>query len=203
MLEFKGAIKRFGPLTVIDGLDLKFPESGVVAILGTSGSGKTTMLRVIAGLEKLDSGELLIPQGARISMVFQEDRLIPGLSAAENILAVLPPDPNNTAKTEKILAACGLSQAAHKLPDQLSGGMQRRVAIGRALAFGGDILLLDEPFKGLDPATREDVIRIVLSEREQGLTLLVTHSMEEAERCADSILKFEGPPLRVAEALGR
>ena len=69
------------------------------------------------------------------------------------------------------------------------------MAIGRALAFGGDILLLDEPFKGLDPVTREDVIRIVLSERGQGLTLLVTHSMEEARRCADVILRFEGPPL--------
>jgi len=195
MLEFKDATKRFGPLMVLDRFNLKLPESGVVAILGTSGSGKTTMLRVIAGLEKLDCGQLIKPTHARVSMVFQEDRLIPGLSAAGNILAALPPDPGNAAKTARILDACGLAGASHKLPAELSGGMQRRVAIGRALAFGGDILLLDEPFKGLDPATREDVIRIVLSERGQGLTLLVTHSMEEAERCADVILHFEGPPL--------
>jgi len=195
MIEIRGAGKSFGPLAVLDGFDLKLPDSGVVAILGTSGSGKTTLMRVIAGLETLDCGELVKPQGARVSMVFQEDRLIPGLSAAENILAALPPHPSNSDKTARILDACGLSQAAHKLPTELSGGMQRRVAIGRALAFGGDILLLDEPFKGLDPATREDVIRIVLGECGRGLTLLVTHSMEEAERCADVILQFEGPPL--------
>ena len=199
LLELKGATKRFGSLVVLDSLDLKLPNSGVVAILGTSGSGKTTMLRIIAGLEKLDSGQLIKPPEVRVSMVFQEDRLIPGLSAAENILAVLPPhNPDNTAKTTKILDACGLSLAAHKLPGQLSGGMQRRVAIGRALAFGGEILLLDEPFKGLDPSTREDVIRIVLSAR-QGLTMLVTHSVEEAERCADIILHFDGPPLQKTE----
>ena len=195
MVELKSATKRFGPLTVLDSFDLQFPQSGVVAILGTSGSGKTTLLRVIAGLEKLDAGQLIKPPEARVSMVFQEDRLIPGLSAAENILAALPKSPESTAKTARILAACGLSGAEHKLPAELSGGMQRRVAIGRALAFEGDILLLDEPFKGLDPATREDVIRIVLGEQRQGLTILVTHSMEEAQRCADTILRFKGPPL--------
>ena len=195
MIELKGATKRFGPLAVLDNFNFKLPDSGVVAILGTSGSGKTTLMRIIAGLEKLDSGQLIKPPEARVSMVFQEDRLIPGLSAAENILAALPPHPGNVDKTARILGACGLSRAAHLLPEELSGGMQRRVAIGRALAFGGDILLLDEPFKGLDPATREDVIRIVLSECEQRLILLVTHSMEEAERCADTILQFEGPPL--------
>jgi len=202
VIEFKAAAKRFGSLAVLEDFNLKLPESGVAAILGTSGSGKTTLLRIIAGLEKLDGGQLIKPSGARVSMVFQEDRLIPGLSAEENILAALPQSPGNTAKTEQILAACGLSRAAHLLPQELSGGMQRRVAIGRALAFGGNILLLDEPFKGLDPATREDVIRIVLSAR-QGLTLLVTHSMEEAERCADVILRFEGPPLERVEVRER
>ena len=195
MIELKDATKRFGPLAVLDDFNLKLPDSGVVAILGTSGCGKTTLMRIIAGLEKPDSGELIKPPGARVSMVFQEDRLIPWLSAAENILAALPPHPGNADKTARLLDACGLSHAAHKLPAELSGGMQRRVAIGRALAFGGGILLLDEPFKGLDPATREDVIRIVLSECRQSLTLLVTHSIEEAQRCADTILHFEGPPL--------
>jgi len=195
MLEIKNATKRYGFLTVLDNFSLKFPEKGVVAMLGPSGSGKTTLMRVIAGLEKLDAGELIKAPGARVSMVFQEDRLIPVLSAKENILAALHPGKESEAKAEEMLLACGISQAAHLLPRKLSGGMQRRVAIARALAFGGDILLLDEPFKGLDPQTREDVIRLVLDQRAGGLTLLVTHSMEEAQRCAGMILHFKGPPL--------
>ena len=195
MVELKGAVKRFGPLTVLDGLDIAFPERGVVALLGPSGGGKTTLLRVIAGLERLDAGELILPERARISMVFQEDRLIPGLSAAGNIMAALPPGRDSQARATRILKDCGLAQAVDKLPGELSGGMQRRVAIGRALAFGGEILLLDEPFKGLDGQTREDIIRILLAQRPDGLTLLVTHSMEEAKRCADVIQRFDGPPL--------
>jgi len=195
MLEIKNATKRYGFLTVLDNFSLKFPEKGVVAMLAPSGSGKTTLLRVISGLEKLDAGELVKMPGARVSMIFQEDRLIPVLSARENILAALPPGKESEAKADEMLLACGISQAAHFLPRKLSGGMQRRVAIGRALAFGGDILLMDEPFKGLDTQTREDIIRLVLSQRAGGLTLFVTHSMEEAQRCADMILHFKGPPL--------
>jgi len=197
MIELINATKRYGELTVLDALNLKLPDEGVVALLGPSGSGKTTLLRTIAGLEKLSAGEVIKPLGAQVSMVFQEDRLIPGLSARENILAALPPGRESEAKADRLLSACGIAHASHLLPGELSGGMQRRVAIGRALAYGGDILLLDEPFKGLDPETREDIIRIVQGSRTGGLTLLVTHSMEEAERCADWVLRFEGPPLRL------
>ena len=201
MLQLKGALKRYGSLRVLDGLDIAFPERGVVALLGPSGGGKTTLLRIIAGLERLDAGELALPPGARISMVFQEDRLIPWLSAAENIMAVLPPGGESGQTAARILESCGLAGARHKLPGELSGGMQRRVAIGRALAFGGDILLLDEPFKGLDPATREDVIRILPARRDAGLTIMVTHNIEEARRCADTVLHFTGPPLAPLQAL--
>ena len=197
VVEIKNLHKRYGPLTVLENFDLAFPQKGVVALLGPSGSGKTTLLRMIAGLERPTSGGVTLPAGARVSMVFQEDRLIPGMSARENILAALPSGGESEAKADRMLAACALSHAAHKLPRELSGGMQRRVAIGRALAFGGEILLLDEPFKGLDPAVREEVIQIVLAGRGEGLTLLVTHSREEAERCADQIYNFAGPPLRL------
>ena len=199
MLELINATKRFGDFTVLDSLCLKFPEKGVVALLGPSGSGKTTLLRVAAGLEMLSAGEVRKHPDAKISMVFQEDRLIPWLSARENILAVLPPGRESQEKTARLLRDCLLSDAVHLPPDKLSGGMQRRVAIARALAFGGNLLLLDEPFKGLDAQTREDVVRVTLDANKGGLTLLVTHDPGEAERCADVILRFDGPPLRLID----
>jgi NitT/TauT family transport system permease protein len=189
--------KGYGSLTVLEDFSLTLPSQGVVALMGQSGCGKTTLLRLLAGLEQPDQGSIQLG-GRKISMVFQEDRLLPGLTAKANILAVLPAGEESSALADRMLEACGLSAAAHKLPEELSGGMRRRVAIARAIAYGGDILLLDEPFKGLDEQTKLEIEAFVAAHRPP-LTLQVTHDREEARRLADTLLQLEGPPLRVLE----
>ncbi|MDR0840411.1 MAG: ATP-binding cassette domain-containing protein [Christensenellaceae bacterium] len=149
------------------------PNTGVVAISGASGSGKTTLLRLLLGRLPLLGGYIEGLAGLRFSVVFQEDRLLPWRTAAQNILLVNP-----AAPAEALLRDLGLEDAGSVYPPALSGGMQRRVAIARALAYPADVLLLDEPFKGLDDETRARVIARVRGA--MPLTLLVTHDAEEA-----------------------
>ena len=189
--------KSYGTLKVLEDFSLALPSQGVLALMGPSGCGKTTLLRLLAGLEQPEKGSVHLG-GRKISMVFQEDRLLPGLTAKANILAVLPAGEESSVLADRVLAACGLSDSAHKLPDELSGGMRRRVAIARAIAYGGDILLLDEPFKGLDEQTKLEIEAFVAANRPP-LTVQVTHDREEARRVADRLIQLEGPPLRVVE----
>ncbi len=197
-LELAHLTKRYGPLTVLEDFSLSLPLEGAVALMGPSGCGKTTLLRLLAGLEQPDEGAVRLG-GRKISMVFQEDRLLPGLTAKANVLAVLPAGEKSSALADEVLSACGLSSAAHKLPEELSGGMRRRVAVARAIAYGGDILLLDEPFKGLDEETKREMEAFVAKNRPP-LLLQVTHDREEARRMADTLLRLEGPPLKVSGA---
>lgn len=191
-LRIEGLCKAYGQKTVLRGFSHNFPPAGVVALMGPSGCGKTTLLRLIAGLERPDSGALHLPPGIRLSMVFQEDRLLPTLDARGNILAVLgKPTRENIALADYCLACCGLAGEERRYPAELSGGMRRRVAIARAVAYGGGLLLLDEPFRGLDAATRALVADFALrgESAAKRLTLLVTHSQEEAA-LADEVLRL-------------
>lgn len=193
--------KAFGPKIVLDGFSRDFPETGTVALLGPSGCGKTTLLRLLAGLERPDGGQVCLPARVRLSMVFQEDRLLPALDALGNVRIVLDPDDEDWARA--CLAGCGLADAAGLYPSELSGGMQRRVALARAVAYDGDLLLLDEPFKGLDTATKRDVMRFVFEQRSRraSLVLLVTHDVDEALEAADTIFVLRGTPLKVAHVV--
>ncbi|MDR2908565.1 MAG: ATP-binding cassette domain-containing protein [Oscillospiraceae bacterium] len=194
MIALKDVSFRFGSLTILDRFSLELKGGGVTALMGPSGCGKTTLLRLIAGLERPVSGSLRAE--GKISMVFQEDRLIPLLSARGNILSAMPKGPKSERRADELLNSLELLSAGNKLPDQLSGGMRRRVALARALAFGGDILLLDEPFKGLDGKTREEVARFLFRELLPGTTvLLVTHDDAEAHAYASRVLLLGGPPL--------
>lgn len=196
MIELERVTKRYGKLTVLDNFSLSLPDSGVIAMMGPSGCGKTTLLRLIAGLERADAGDVKLADNARVSMVFQEDRLIPGLTAKGNVMAVLPPVSGSAELAERMLFACGLKDFMHLLPGELSGGMRRRVAVARAVAYGGDILLLDEPFKGLDAETRDVITSFVFSSfPKDSLILLVTHDPDEAGTLASGVLQFCGPPL--------
>lgn len=197
-LELAHLTKSYGPLTVLEDFSLSLPLEGTVALMGPSGCGKTTLLRLLAGLEQPDGGTIRLG-GRKVSMVFQEDRLLPGLTAKGNVLAVLPAGEESSALADEVLRACGLSSAAHKLPEELSGGMRRRVAVARAIAYGGDILLLDEPFKGLDEETKREMEAFVAANRPP-LMLQVTHDREEARRMADTLLRLEGPPLQVVKS---
>ena len=200
-----GLTKSYGDTLVLDKFSQTFPCPGTVALMGPSGCGKTTLLRLLAELERPDSGRVERRNaGGKVSMVFQEDRLLEVLTARENICAVLPAERRELAAL--CLARCGLGEAAELYPAQMSGGMKRRLAIARAVAFAGDILLLDEPFKGLDLETKRLVMELVFSEvpglpsPKERLTLLVTHDVDEAMTAADRILLLEGTPLRVGRA---
>ena len=174
MIELRNLTVRFGNQTVLHDFSADIPLSGTTAISGASGCGKTTLLRVLMGLRKPDAGTVGEMRGLRVSAVFQEDRLLPWMSALENVSLV---SDEETAKRH--LAALGLSEAMGERPAALSGGMKRRVAIARALAYGGDLLLLDEPFNGLDEAAKRVAAEAILA---AGMAVVVvTHSAEEME----------------------
>jgi ABC-type nitrate/sulfonate/bicarbonate transport system ATPase subunit len=199
MIGFKNVSKAYGEKKVIHNLNLTLPERGAVAVTGPSGCGKTTLLRLLAGLGRPDSGEVLVPRAAKISMVFQEDRLLPSLDARGNVLAVLPDSPESPALADACLGRCGLSGIAGEPISALSGGMKRRVAIARAMAYGGEILLMDEPFKGLDAETKARVEGFVFGDQNR-LIVFVTH-LEDEIGLAGTLLRFDGTGKISAEAL--
>ena len=152
-IEIDKISKSFGETDVFRDFSLHLPDTGCVCLFGPSGSGKTTLLNLIANLELPDTGKISRSDAA-ISVVFQEDRLLPWVSAQENIKLVLENKYASSKEALKIakdwLAAVFLEESAAKKPAELSGGMRRRIALARALAFGGSALLLDEPFTGMD-----------------------------------------------------
>lgn len=188
--------KAYGGQEVLSGLSLSVPARGITALCGPSGCGKTTLLRLIAGLEKPDSGTVDGLDGARISMLFQEDRLLPWCTALQNITIAAP-----GADAGHWLEQAGLEGAGQKLPGELSGGMRRRVSIARALAFNGALFILDEPFKALDDATRSRMEGCLLQTVQEKPVLLVTHELTEAAALADTVLLVDGPPLRVVRTV--
>ena len=165
----------YGDTPVLTNVSLTLPESGAICLFGPSGCGKTTLLRLIAGLEVPTHGTIH-RKASRVAMVFQENRLAPWLTVKENLLLVTDDD----AAVEKAIAAVSLQDVANELPAALSGGMQRRVALARAHAFGGDLLLLDEPFNGLDDALKVTVAAALRERFAECPIVLVTHSLDEA-----------------------
>lgn len=164
---------------VFRGFSLDIPEGSAVCVMGASGSGKTTLTKLLLGLEQPDSGEITGLEGKRVSVVFQEDRLLPWYSARKNVAAVLPRGAESAALTDELLEDAELTEAADKPIRELSGGMQRRVSIARALAFGGDLIILDEPLKGLDEELKRRIVPRI-KKRFQTI-LLITHSEDEAK----------------------
>lgn len=198
-IELNGVTKRYGVQPVMEHFDLRIPDAAVTCLYGPSGCGKTTLLRLIADLERPDAGRVTGTKGRKTAFVFQEPRLLPWLTAEQNIDAVLP-EPQKGAAASWI-AEIGLQGAGGKYPAQLSGGMRQRVSIARALAYSGDILLLDEPFQGLDPATRATMMDLIARNAGPRPVVLVTHSMEEARAMASEICILSGPPLQIVERL--
>lgn len=187
MLELKDVSLSFGALEVLRGASLMLGQGERIAITGPSGCGKTSLLHVIAGLLHPDSG-LVRNRAARTACVFQEPRLLPWLSAAENVSIVMP---HGTQGQDALmlLKKLGLADSAEKHPCELSGGMQQRAALARALAYAPDLLLLDEPFRALDAASKALAIDAV-NERADCAVILVTHSPEEADALGCRIIPF-------------
>lgn len=187
MLELKDVSLSFGALEVLRGASLTLGQGERIAITGPSGCGKTSLLHVIAGLLHPDSG-LVRNRAARTGCVFQEPRLLPWLSAEENVSIVMP---HGTQGQDALmlLKKLGLADSAEKHPCELSGGMQQRAALARALAYAPDLLLLDEPFRALDAASKALAIDAV-NARADCAVILVTHSPEEADALGCRIIPF-------------
>jgi NitT/TauT family transport system ATP-binding protein len=174
IVEMKNITKRFPGIVANNNVTIQIKKGEKIALMAPSGQGKTTLLRLICGLEKADRGSLSVE--GKISVVFQEDRLFEGFSVYENVYSVC----RNPQISEEVLRGVLLWEERDKLPTQLSGGMARRVAIARALAFCHDILILDEPFKGLDEETKRTVAEFIKGREEDKTLLFITHDREEA-----------------------
>jgi len=182
--------------SILHDVDFSLRQGEVCALLGPSGCGKTTLLRIVSGLDADFEGRLVLPREHKIGMVFQEPRLLPWRSVAQNLRLVGTSSDNDLAE---IVAALRLSRHLDHFPGELSLGLARRVAIARAFAVKPDLLLLDEPFVSLDAALaarlREELLALVL--KRKATTLIVTHDVEEAIAIADRILVLSAAPGRL------
>lgn len=177
--------KSYGGTAVLQGVSFT-AEIGLTRVTGSSGIGKTTLLRILLGLETADSGEITGLSGKRLAAVFQEDRLLDFMTPVDNIR--LPEPKLERAVILREMAAMGLTGCENQPVRELSGGMRRRVAILRALLCGADVIALDEPFKGLDEATRARVIDETRRLCRGKTVLMVTHEAAEAERMGAKIV---------------
>ena len=180
----------YGDTPVLQDVSWQLPQKGVVCLWGPSGCGKTTLLRLLAGLEQPQEGA--IEGVGRVAMVFQEDRLLPWMSALQNVMVIGVEE----YVARHYLLSVGLTEAElYALPNQLSGGQQRRVALARALAAKSDLLLLDEPFNGLDEDTWQNVVLQILAYAQHKPVVLVTHIREQAEALGATLIPLAGIPL--------
>ena len=193
MLTLKNVTHAYEGHTVIENLSFTFPTSGIVALMGASGMGKTTLLRLLCGLEAPTSGQVE-NNCQKTAVSFQEPRLIPNLTCLRNLTFVMENEKqSDTARA--LLAALELSDYENERPDALSGGMKQRLSLARALVTNADLLLLDEPFSALDEALKSRVIPLVKSANPNGLTLVITHDKAEAEALGATIISLENTPV--------
>jgi polar amino acid transport system ATP-binding protein len=208
IVKISGLRKRFGDNEVLKGIDLEVQPGEVIAIIGKSGSGKSTLLRCINGLEVFQEGALAVDGQAlrhgdakamralrqHVGMIFQNFNLFPHLSVGRNVmlaptLVKKTTGPDVEARARKLLERVGLAEKFDAWPDQLSGGQQQRVAIARALAMEPSVMLCDEITSALDPELVGEVLRVVETLADEGMTLLmVTHEMNFARKVSDRVV---------------
>jgi glutamine transport system ATP-binding protein len=216
IVEFRKVTKRFGPLVILDEVDLTIEVGEKLVVIGPSGSGKSTLLRCINALEEINGGDLIVDglsarSGKRnirlirqeAGMVFQQFNLFPQMTAMENV-AFGPRRVRGTPRREAeaeamaLLANVGLADRAGHYPGELSGGQQQRVAIARALAVKPKLMLFDEPTSALDPELRHEVLQVMQQLAEDGMTMVVvTHEMTFARKVGTRLIFMEGGKITV------
>ena len=207
MLELKNISKKFKDKKILSNFNLKVEENKILAIVGPSGGGKTTLLRMLAGLESIDSGEIIfngeklplneLEKRNLLGFVFQDFQLFPHMTVLEN-LVISPIQTMGIKKDEaeakaiKLLEQLGLEKHYKSYPYSLSGGQKQRVALARAMMIEPKIIGYDEPTSALDPELRLEVEKLILQNKKLGVTqIVVTHDLQFAENIADDILKVE------------
>lgn len=215
VIEARAVTKRYGETVALDECDLRVPAGAVVTLLGPSGTGKSTMLRVLAGFDRPDSGHIDIrgrtmvgpgifvpPEQRRVGVVLQDYALFPHMAVRANVGYGLPKDRDRDRRIDEILDVVGLTGLGGRFPHELSGGQQQRVALARALAPSPDVVILDEPFSNLDDTLRSRVRAEIISIiREAGTTaLFITHDQEEALSISDFVaVMSRGRIIQMAE----
>lgn len=211
MIELKNINKSFDGKKIINDLNLTIPDGQILSIVGPSGGGKTTLLRMLAGLETADSGQFLLDgtvfdpanmkqQEQVVGVVFQDFQLFPHLSVRDNItlapkMVLKESADEYNQKAEKLAGQLGLKDLLDNYPYQLSGGQKQRLAIARALAMDPKVLAYDEPTSALDPELRQQVEKLILDLKAEGVTqIVVTHDWEFADHIADQ--KLEVKPVK-------
>ena len=207
MLELKNISKKFKDKEILSNFNLKVEENKILAIVGPSGGGKTTLLRMLAGLESIDSGEIIfngenlplneLEKRNLLGFVFQDFQLFPHMTVLEN-LVISPIQTMGIKKDEaeakaiKLLEQLGLENHCNSYPHSLSGGQKQRVALARAMMIEPKIIGYDEPTSALDPELRLEVEKLILQNKKLGVTqIVVTHDLQFAKNIADDILKVE------------
>ncbi len=199
-MKLNSLTKSYGSLKVLENFSLELSHGGITALLGPSGCGKTTILNAVSGLIDYSGS---IEGGGNISYIFQSDRLLGNLTVRGNIEYVLRAavrdKDERRERIDRILRLVELTDKAEAYPDELSGGMKRRVSIARAFAYPSEVLLMDEPFKGLDIALKVRLMRVFqdLWELDRRLTLFVTHDVEESLLLSDRVCVLRGLPAEV------
>ena len=185
--------KAFGSKTIFDNFSYTFKDTGIYALTGESGVGKTTLLRLIAGLDTTYSGEILGGGIGNVSFAFQEHRLFPNLSALDNVILANHDKPTDEvmAEAKNMLLSLGIAEKdIHLTPSELSGGMRARVSLARAFLKKSPMLLLDEPTSELDAENAELVRKVIKKQSESQLVIMVTHNIEDISNLSATEIKL-------------
>lgn len=206
MIKLSNIYKTYSNEPLYESFNLQFEENKISCILGPSGIGKTTLVNIIAGIIKPDSGEIILPNNSKFSYVFQEPRLLEWYNVYDNLDIVLKEHYNSSnrkAIIDKTLNLVDLQDFSKYKISELSGGMAQRVSLARALAYPSNILILDEPFKGLDYKLEEDLLlkfkNIWLDDKRT--VLFITHDIDQALFLSDYIYIFNNKPVEVVYSL--